>query len=53
MASFTDDPIDIEDSLACKPGGNQMVKKKKRYAYLSWNELMESIVLSLMGKKRR
>lgn len=42
MASFTDDPIDIEKSLACVPGGNKLVKKKKKSAHLTWHELMES-----------
>lgn len=44
MASFTDDPVDIEKSLARELGGNQLPKKKKRAAHLSWQELMESLI---------
>lgn len=51
MADFTDDPIDLDDSLACEPGGNKLVKKKKKSAYLSWYELMEHVCLSLLKKK--
>lgn len=53
MAGFTDDPIDIEDSLASEPGGNQIVKKKKRTAHLSWHELMENILKRISKEDRR
>jgi len=44
MSNFTDNPVDLDDSLACEPGGNQLVKKKKRAAHLTAHELMESII---------
>lgn len=50
MTTFTDDPIDLDDSLACKPGGNQLVKKKKKAGYLDWYQLMENIYNSLLGE---
>lgn len=53
MASFTDDPIDLEDSLACEPGGNQLVKKKKKAGYLSWYELMENVINKLIPDKQK
>lgn len=51
MADFTDDPVDLEKSLACKPGGNQLVKKKKKAAYLSTYELLETFVRELLEAK--
>lgn len=52
MASFTDDPIDLDKSLACEPGGNELVKKKKKSAYLSWNELMENVIYCLFESEQ-
>lgn len=52
MASFTDDPIDLDKSLACEPGGNELVKKKKKSAYLSWNELMENVIYCLFESNK-
>ena len=51
MGNFTDDPIDLEKSLACEPGGNQLVKKKKKAAYLSYYDLMENIFYNLLNSK--
>lgn len=53
MAGFTDDPIDLEDSLASEPGGNQLVKKKKRAAHLSWHELMENIIQRIVEQDKQ
>jgi len=52
MGNFTDDPIDLEKSLASEPGGNELIKKKKKSAYLSWNELMESVICCLFESKQ-
>ena len=51
MSDFTDNPIDLDKSLASEPGGNQLVKKKKKAAHLSWYDLMESILNKIIKKK--
>ena len=53
MAQFTDNNFDIEDALASEPGGNQLVKKKKRAAHLSWYELMENIIKQITKENKR
>ncbi len=53
MSNFTDNPVDLDDSLACEPGGNQLVKKKKRAAHLTAYELMEALISEMISENLR